>query len=154
MSDAPITVRRAEPRHVARIAEFNLRLADETEARGLDPATLEKGVAAAVDDPRKGLYFVAEVAGEVVGCLMLTTEWSDWRNGDLWWFQSVYVDAAHRGRGVFKALHRTARDAAREAGAVGLRLYVERENEAAIATYGKLGMVDAGYFLMEEIFEV
>ncbi len=100
----------------------------------------------------KGRYFVAEVDAEVVGCLMITLEWSDWRNGDLWWIQSVYVEADYRGRGVFRALHGHARQAAVEAGARGLRLYVERDNVTAIATYEKLGMKDSGYFLMEEMF--
>ena len=147
-----ILVRPATAADVDRLADFNVRLARETEALELDPPTVRLGVAAAIADPRKGRYFVAEVDGEVVGCLMVTLEWSDWRNGDLWWIQSVYVEPNYRGRGVFRALHAHARTAAMDADARGLRLYVERHNKAAIATYKKLGMTDAGYFLMEELF--
>ena len=153
MSDIEISIRPAEPRDVDRLVEFNLNLVAETEPHDFDAAVMHRGVTTVVGDANKGRYFVAEAAGEVVGCLMITLEWSDWRNGDLWWIQSVYVDAEHRGRGVFRALHRVAREAARDTGAVGLRLYVERDNGAAISTYGRLGMTDAGYFLMEEIFD-
>ncbi len=147
-----VTVRSAAAGDVETLANFNIRLASETESHDLDAPTVLAGVAAAVADERKGRYFVADINGEIVGCLMITLEWSDWRNGDLWWIQSVYVKSAHRGRGVFRALHAEARNAARAAGARGLRLYVERDNETAIATYKKLGMSDAGYFLMEEMF--
>jgi GNAT superfamily N-acetyltransferase len=147
-----ILIRDATHDDVATLADFNVRLAMETEDVDLDPSTVEKGVAAVIDDAAKGRYFVATNDGEVVGCLMITLEWSDWRNGDLWWIQSVYVEPGHRGSGVFRTLHAAARHAALNANARGLRLYVERHNEAAVATYTKLGMVDAGYFLMEEMF--
>ncbi|MFC3551894.1 GNAT family N-acetyltransferase [Lysobacter cavernae] len=123
---------------------------------------MRAGVAAAIADPAKARYFVAmreaAVAGHetiamAVGVLMLTHEWSDWRNGDWWWIQSVYVPPAQRRQGVFAALYRHVEQCARGIpGVVGLRLYVERDNENAQHTYTALGMVDAGYLLFEEEF--
>ena len=100
--------------------------------------------------PRKGLYFVAEIDGVVAGQMMITFEWSDWRNGDIWWIQSVYVPAEHRRKGVFKSLYEHVRAEARRRGVVGLRLYVERENQAAQQTYIAMGMHLSHYLLMEE----
>lgn len=151
MPASDITVRPGRASDAARIALFNLRMAEETEGLRLNPQTLEKGVKAALADAGKASYLVAEIAGEVVGCLMLTREWSDWRNGDLWWVQSVYVDPEHRRRGAFRALFAAAESAARQAGAVGLRLYVERENAAAQAVYKSLGMLDTHYLVMERL---
>ena len=163
VSDAPpptpvpaVTVRPGRVGDAARVALFNLRLAAESEGLKLDPSTVERGVRAALADPAKGAYFVAESAdpadaGEVVGCLMVTREWSDWRNGDLWWVQSVYVAPDHRRRGVFRALLRAAESAATDAGAVGLRLYVDKGNAAARDTYLRLGFEVAHYDLMEKM---
>jgi len=133
------------------IADFNTRLAHETEHLALDRATLEPGVGAAIADPLKATYYLAEIDGKVAGQLMITHEWSDWRNGDLWWIQSVYVAADFRRRGVFKALYEHVREAARKSGAAGIRLYVERENQKAQDTYRKLGMSMTPYLVMEEI---
>src|SRR5262245_25103541 len=99
------SVRPACPADAAVIAEYNLRLARETEHRTLDPAVLARGVARVLADPQRGRYFVAEEAGRVVGQLLLTYEWSDWRDGWIWWIQSVYVHADSRGAGVFRALY-------------------------------------------------
>ncbi len=134
------------------LADFNTRMAWETEQLTLDPSTITAGVHAALTDPTKAQYFVAEVAGQVVGQLMITYEWSDWRNGNIWWVQSVYVDPDFRRRGIFRALYEHARQQSRFAGAVGMRLYVERHNNSAQATYQRLGMRDAGYGVMEEMF--
>jgi len=133
------------------IADFNTRLAHETEHLALDGATLEAGVGAAIADPLKATYYLAEIDGKVAGQLMITHEWSDWRNGDMWWIQSVYVAADFRRRGVFKALYEHVREAARKSGAAGIRLYVERENQKAQDTYRKLGMSMTPYLVMEEI---
>src|SRR4051812_26727090 len=128
----PIEVRRATPADAGVIVEYNRRLARETEGKELDEAVLSAGVAAALADPVRALYFVAQDAGEVVGQLMVTTEWSDWRNGWMWWIQSVYVRADARRGGVFRGLYEHVLAAARQDPAViGLRLYVERENHAA-----------------------
>lgn len=148
---SPVQVRLAVPADAPVIAEFNRRLARETENRELDPARVLAGVAAVLADPAKGCYYVAEAGGRVVGQLMLTFEWSDWRNGCFWWIQSVYVEAAHRALGVFTGLYRHVERLARQdPGVCGIRLYMEHHNAPARAAYQKLGMQPAGY----EVFEV
>ena len=134
-------------------------MAWETEQKRLDPATLHAGIAAAIADPARARYFIAmqdaavaghETLGIPAGTLMVTREWSDWRNGDWWWIQSVYVPPEQRRRGVYAALHRHVEALARATpGVVGLRLYVEKANAGAQRTYAMLGMVDAGYTMFE-----
>ncbi len=146
----PLTLRRAGPGDAAVIAELNQRLAQESEGKTLDPAVLAAGVAACLADPCKARYFLAEEDGVVLGQIMLTTEWSDWRNGWVWWIQSVYVRQEARRRGVFRALFRHVHEAARaDPEVVGLRLYVERDNHAAQQTYQRLGMEVTGYLVLE-----
>ena len=140
MPEAEVTVRSARVNDTATIALFNIQLARETEELRLDPVTVEHGVHAVFEDDRRGRYFVAEFNGQVVGCLMITHEWSDWRNGDMWWIQSVYVAADHRRRGVFRMLYAHVEKSARDAGAVAMRLYVDHDNARARATYLSLGM--------------
>ncbi len=149
---SPILVRRAVPADADVIADFNSRMALETEDHRLDPSTISAGVRAALADEKRALYFVAEVDGRVVGQTLVTFEWSDWRNGFLWWFGSVYVLPEHRGRGVFRAIHDRIEREARAAGGVGLRLYVWNANARAQATYAKLGWTDANYRVMERMF--
>lgn len=146
----PTHVRPAAPDDASILADFNRAMADETEGLSLDPATVLAGVRAGLADPGKARYFVAERSGEVVGCCMITREWSDWRNGDLWWLQSVYVAPRARRQGVFRALHAEVVRRARAAGAVALRLYVERDNTHAKATYAALGMRATHYEVMEQ----
>jgi ribosomal protein S18 acetylase RimI-like enzyme len=149
----PLILRRATPADAAVIAEFNRQLAQETEGKTLDEETLSAGVAAVLADPLRGLYFIAESEGAVVGQLMITTEWSDWRNGWIWWIQSVYVRKEARRQGVFRALYMHVEAAARAAPQVaGLRLYVERDNHAAQQTYLGLGMERTGYLVLERCF--
>lgn len=132
------------------VAEFNRRMAHETEGLELDPGVLARGVASALADPAKGRYLLAEVNGQVVGQLMWTTEWSDWRDGWFWWIQSVYVAAEARRHGVFRALYAAIRSRATEAGdVIGLRLYVEEHNRRAQETYAKLGMTRTHYQVYE-----
>ncbi len=139
MADAPV------------IAEFNLRLAAETEALRLDPERVRTGVAALLNDPSKGLYFVAEVDGSVAGQVMITYEWSDWRNGNIWWLQSVYVRQEFRRRGIFRALFRHLEALARQQEEVcGLRLYMHADNARARRSYEELGMKHTKY----EVFEL
>jgi GNAT superfamily N-acetyltransferase len=148
-------VRRAVPADLPIIVEFNRRLALETESKVLDPATLESGVARALDDPDRLCYWVAEWDGEPqpVGQAAVTREWSDWRCGWIWWFQSVYVAAPFRGRGVFRSLYRQIRDEARALpDVIGLRLYVEDSNAAAHKTYHALGMRPGGYSVYEDLW--
>jgi ribosomal protein S18 acetylase RimI-like enzyme len=150
MRDSTVNIRRGTIDDAATIADFNATMARETEALTLDRRTLEAGVSAALSDESKAVYFLAELDGRVVGQLMITQEWSDWRNGPLWWIQSVYVHTEHRRRGVFRALYVHARDEAKRAGAVGVRLYVEENNKVGQATYRSLGMSMTHYRVMEE----
>lgn len=146
----PPTIRRATPADAAVVSDFNQRLAHESEGKTLDPALLRAGVAAALADPHKALYFLAEEEGVVIGQTMVTTEWSDWRNGWFWWVQSVYVVPEARRRGVFRMLYEHVVQAARaDPGVVGLRLYVERDNHTAQGTYARLGMERTGYLVFE-----
>ena len=147
-------LRAARPGDVATIVSFNLSMARETESKELDPAVLERGVAAMLADRGLGFYTLAVEQGVPVGQIMVTTEWSDWRAAPFWWIQSVYVDPDSRRKGVYTALHRHVEDAARMAGACGLRLYVERANGGAQATYRRLGMRASGYDLFETSFPV
>jgi GNAT superfamily N-acetyltransferase len=135
------------------LADCAIAMAQETEHKRLDPATVSAGIAAGLADFAKARYFVAIDAGaNAIGTLMLTREWSDWRNGDWWWIQSVYVVPAQRRRGVFAALYRHAEALALATpGVIGLRLYVERDNVAAQRTYAALGMDDAGYRIFEAL---
>lgn len=148
---AIVTVREAVPEDADFLAEGNIRMARETEQRELDPQTVLEGVRAALADAEKALYFVCEVDGQPVGQLMVTHEWSDWRNGDIWWIQSVYVLPECRRCGAFRALYDHVRETARASGVAGLRLYVEHENKTAQAAYQRLGMSNAGYVVMEEM---
>ncbi len=150
----PLLIRDARREDLETIAEFNARLADETEGKTLDPEVLARGVARALADPDRLRYWVAEAASvQVVGQAAVTREWSDWRNGWLWWFQSVYVHPDYRGRGVFRALHRHVRNLALESGdVIGLRLYVEHENARAQRVYQALGMRPGGYHVLEELW--
>jgi len=145
-----IVIREARPGDLETIVRFNAAMALETEHKTLDPDVVTSGVRRALADPGKGRYFLAEVDGRVVGQLMFTLEWSDWRDGWLWWIQSVYVDADWRGRGVFSRLYRHLADsAARTEDVRGLRLYVESDNARAQQVYRALGMHPAGYQVME-----
>jgi GNAT superfamily N-acetyltransferase len=146
-----VTVRRAAPADAPLVIEFNSRLASETEGKTLEPAVVAAGVAAGLVDPDKGVYFFAEEDGAVVGMLMYTREWSDWRNGWLWWIQSVYVRQQARGRGVFRTLYEHVyRLAKADPTVIGLRLYMEENNTVAGRTYRGVGMSPAGYVVYQK----
>lgn len=147
-----ITIRTASRDDISHIAQWNSAMAWETERKTLEPAVIERGVTAVFDEPRRGFYLVAERAGEPAGCLLITYEWSDWRAGDFWWIQSVYVVESARREGVFRQLYENARQRAMKSSAVGLRLYVETENERAQRTYAGLGMERCHYFMYEAEF--
>lgn len=141
-----VRIRAARADDLEALAAFNTALALETEDKTLDPAVLRAGVARVLAEPARGFYLVAEIDGVVAGCLMVTFEWSDWRNGDWWWLQSVYIAPAFRRRGVFRALYaEVERRAAERADVVGIRLYVERDNVRAQHTYAALGMREDHY---------
>lgn len=151
--DTAPRIRPAAPGDRETIVAFNRAMALETEGKELDPATLRAGVEALLADRSHGRYFLAGWGGEPAGQLMVTYEWSDWRNGRIWWIQSVYVAPAHRRRGVYAALHAHVRGAARADGAVGLRLYVDRANRIARSTYLSLGMRESRYVMLEELWD-
>ncbi|MCC7491315.1 MAG: GNAT family N-acetyltransferase [Fimbriimonadaceae bacterium] len=142
-----IIIRPAEPRDLDALVLGNAELARETEDTLLDQAVLRAGIAALLADPAKGWYLVAEVDGQVVGQIMLTFEWSDWRNGCLGWLQSVWVAPDHRRQGVFSALLAGLIERARAADIVGLRLYVEEHNTRAQEVYRRHGFAAAGYLV-------
>ena len=144
------SIRAARIEDAAFLAAGNVAMAMESEHKQLDPATVTRGVQAVLGDPAKGRYFVAERDGRPVGQLMVTYEWSDWRNGNFWWIQSVYVLPEARRLGVFRELFGHLERLARaDATVCGIRLYVERENARAQATYRHCGLEDAGYVVME-----
>ncbi len=149
-----VNIRKAELRDVAIIAKFNRLMAMETERKELDLDISERGAKAIIKDPHKGFYLVAETHGEIVGQLMVTFEWSDWRNKFFLWIQSVYVREDHRNQGIFSALYHYLEDMARfRKDTAGLRLYVEKHNEKAQLTYERLGMQKPSYDMYEISFE-
>ncbi len=148
-----LTVRRATPDDAAAIAGFNLAMAEESEGRALSAARLQEGVRHVLRESTAGFYLVAEVDGEVAGSLMVTREWSDWRNAYFWWIQSVYVLPEFRRRGVYARMHAHVRDAAlADSRVCGIRLYVDKNNGGARATYAHLGMQESEYRFYEEEF--
>lgn len=136
------------------LAAFNQAMAHETESRSLAPAHLLPAVETVLRDPRHGFYVVADTGDDIAGALLVTYEWSDWRNGRFWWIQSVYVRPQHRRRGVYRGLHAFVRERARAEGdVVGIRLYVERDNRNARRTYAALGMSETPYRIYEEMLD-
>lgn len=144
-----LSIRAAEFTDAPVLARWNVAMARETEDRSLAVDIVMAGVRAVLEDPSKGFYLVAEREGSPVGGLMVTYEWSDWRNGAFWWIQSVYVEPVARRTGVFRRLFDRVRSKAHEQGAVGLRLYVEVDNTRAQETYASLGMSRCAYHMFE-----
>jgi GNAT superfamily N-acetyltransferase len=155
VSDSPLLIRDACLADQRVIAEFNRRLALETESKVLDAAVLERGVAQALADPDRIRYWIAAVPGsdQIAGQAAITREWSDWRNGWIWWLQSVYVAEPFRRQGIFRALYRHIHDQARgRLDVIGLRLYVENANHRAHQTYMALGMKPGRYSVYEDLW--
>ena len=145
-------IRVATPADAGVLVEFNAAMALETEGKELLPEVIGAGVRSLLQRESSGFYLVAEDSGRVVGSLLVTKEWSDWRNGDFWWIQSVYVRPEFRRRGVYKRLYRHIQEmAAKDPGVCGFRLYVERENARAQTTYRALGMKETRYLVFEEL---
>ena len=135
------------------LAKFNIAMARETEDLKLDLPTVLAGVHGVLEDTAHGFYLVARLAGEVVGALLITYEWSDWRNGRLWWIQSVYVLPQWRSQGVFRALYQHVNELAQQTPDTrGIRLYVEKDNHTAQAVYQNLGMSQTAYRIFETTF--
>lgn len=144
-------IRTATKNDLNTIVSFNLALAQESEGLTLNSRLVQRGVEAVFADPTKGFYLLATENEEIVGQLLITKEWSDWRNGYFWWIQSVYVKPEYRQRGVYRFLHQYVRRLAKEEGNVcGIRLYVEQENQAAQNVYKKVGMKPSRYRIFEE----
>lgn len=145
-----MNIRKALNKDIDVIARYNYNLAYETENKILNMNILTKGVEAIIKDENKGIYHVCEINGEVVGQIMYTFEWSDWRNGTFLWIQSVYVNKEFRGMGVFKALYKFIRYIAdNDNNICGIRLYVEKENTIAKKTYKNIGMKECNYYIYE-----
>lgn len=153
--DELVLVRKAEEKDAEAIVAFNVAMALETEGKVLDPSIVSAGVMGLLLNSAAGFYVVVEMGGSVSACLMITTEWSDWRNNTFWWIQSVYVHEDFRRRGLYRSLYNFVRDLAQQDGGVcGFRLYVERNNQKAQDTYLSLGMHETHYKIFEEkIFE-
>ena len=148
-----IRIRRASVADAERIAEHNEAMARETENLELDRQRLRRGVEAALNDPTKGFYTVAVADGQAVGQMMVTFEWSDWRNATFWWLQSVYVQPEYRRRGIYRRLYEQVLDEAKSRQDIcGVRLYVSKENVAAQRVYGRLGLKKANYEMCEVDF--
>jgi len=146
-----IRIRTARSGDVEQIAELNAAMAWETERTQLCLDTLTRGVQAVLDNPAHGFYAVAENDGQVVGCLMVTFEWSDWRCGQFWWIQSLYIRPPFRKQGVFRRLHEFVEAQARRRPEVcGIRLYVEHSNHTAQHVYEHIGMRLLPYRMYEQ----
>jgi ribosomal protein S18 acetylase RimI-like enzyme len=144
-------IRLASPADQADLIDFNQAMAWETEAKHLVRETLAKGIAAVLKNPEYGFYLVGEQQGQVAGGLLVTKEWSDWRNGMFWWIQSVYVRPLFRRQGLYRQLYTYVKRLTIEQGGVcGLRLYVEKDNDNARKTYQSLGMHETHYRMYEE----
>jgi GNAT superfamily N-acetyltransferase len=147
-----ITIRSARLDDLDAIVAGNIALAEESEQLRLNEETLRAGIGALLEGHAPGRYWVAEADGVVVGQLLITFEWSDWRNRMVWWIQSVYVAPTARRRGVFRALYEHAKREAQAQGAGGLRLYVDLTNSRAQTVYAALGMKGDHYRVFEDMF--
>ena len=152
MTNSRVEVRPARADDIGALVAGNMALAEETERVHLDRDTLRLGILALLESRAPGSYWVAELDGRVVGQLLITFEWSDWRNRMVWWIQSVYVAPDARGCGVLRALYTMARREALAAGAGGVRLYVDTSNTRAQAVYAALGMNGDHYRVFEDMF--
>lgn len=147
-----MNIRLARKEDASALVDFNQAMALETEGKTLDSQVLTQGVNAVFSDEKKGFYVVAEDAGKIAGGLMVTFEWSDWRDGWFWWIQSVYILPDYRGKRIYSLLYQFVKDEAQKQGDVcGFRLYVEKENEKAQKVYEKLGMESSHYLMYEEM---
>lgn len=147
-----MNIRLAIEKDVPELVEFNQAMALETEGKHLDSEILKNGVESVFNDEKKGFYVVTEADAKIVGGLMVTFEWSDWRNSWFWWIQSVYILPEYRGRSIYRLMYEFVKDKAKqEKNVCGFRLYVEKENVNAQKVYEKLGMESSHYLMYEEM---
>lgn len=148
-----MNIRLAKLADLSSLIQFNQAMAWETEQRQLDNEVLHGGVGRVLSDSNLGFYLVAEEEGVVVAQLMVTYEWSDWRNAIFWWIQSVYVAPTHRRQGLYRALYERVNQLAEgaEETVCGIRLYVEKDNVIAQETYQKLGMAETEYLMYHRV---
>ena len=145
-----MTIRKANVNDLKVLVDFQQRLARESEGLELDVAKLTAGMKALLEDPAKGIYYLVEDSRQPVACHLITYEWSDWRNGLVWWLQSVYVIEAYRKKGVFRMMYDNIMRMIREdEGLIGLRLYVDKSNERAMKVYTSMGMNGDHYTVYE-----
>ena len=145
-------IRRALAQDADELAEFNINMARETEGIELKADVIGAGVRSMIENPQRGFYLVVELDNGIQASLMVTNEWSDWRNGNFWWIQSVYVRPEYRRQGLYRELYARVKELAeQEPGVCGFRLYVERDNHAAQETYQALGMQETDYRIYEEL---
>jgi len=145
-------IRQALSQDAAELTEFNINMARETEGVELIPEVIAAGVETMIDNPQMGFYLVVELDNGIQASLMVTTEWSDWRNGMFWWIQSVYVRPQYRRQGLYRELYQRVKELAEQEPSVcGFRLYVERDNSTAQKSYAALGMSETEYRLYEEL---
>jgi len=143
-------IREATSQDIPAIIDFQQKMAWETEKVTLDPKILTEGVKNLFADANRGKYYVAEENGAVVGSLMTTYEWSDWRNGTVLWIQSVYIIESHRGKGIYKQLYEHIQQIVKKSSDLrGIRLYVDKTNKPAQKVYEKLGMNGEHYQVFE-----
>jgi len=148
-----LTIRKARPEDAPAIIDFQQKMAWETEKLALATGIVTKGVNALFSNPSYGQYWVAEENDVVISSLLITYEWSDWRNTNVWWFQSVYVLPEYRRKGIFRSMYLKIKEEADKEGVAGLRLYVETNNNRAKATYESLGMHSEHYTMYEWLRE-
>jgi ribosomal protein S18 acetylase RimI-like enzyme len=147
-----VKIIKAQKQHALTIAEFNVAMALETENKIIPPEKIIPGVESLMEKPHYGFYIIAEHENEITGCMMITYEWTDWRNGLFWWIQSVFVKKEYRQKGIYRAMHEFVRkEAKKHEEVVGIRLYVEKDNKNAQQVYHKMGMKETDYKLFEEM---
>lgn len=144
-----ISIRKATPSDAPSIIDFQKKMAMETEGIELASETVMSGVNGVFHDQSRGQYYVAEEHGKIIASLLITYEWSDWRNCNVWWFQSVFVIPEYRRKGIFRKMYNHIRQMAEEQDIAGLRLYVETKNSPAQKTYEALGMTSGHYSFYE-----
>lgn len=148
-----IVIRKGVPADASAIIDFQKKMAWETERMTLADKLITKGVEAVFEEPSRGQYYVAEADGKVIASLLITYEWSDWRNSNVWWFQSVYVLPQFRRQGIFRSMYEFIKNEAEKQDVAGLRLYVETNNSTAQMTYEYLGMRSEHYRMYEWLKE-